>query len=98
MKRDRFNLELQALERKIRLLLSNHASLRKDLEALREENLQLKSIIQSKDDQLDRFQNKIKISTIVDRISVGEREAKEVKDKINDYIKEIDRCINQLSK
>ena len=60
--------------------------------------MQLKSVIKAKDDQIDNFQNKIKISTIVDRISVEEGEAKEVKDKINDYIKEIDRCINQLSK
>jgi hypothetical protein len=98
MKRDRFNLELQALERKIRLLLANHTSLKKDIEVLKAENQQLKSLINIKEDQLDRFQNKIKISTIVDRISVGEGEVKEVKDKINDYIKEIDRCINQLSK
>ena len=98
MKRDRFNLELQALERKIRLLLVNHTSLKKDLEAVKGENVQLKNVIKAKDDQIDHFQNKIKISTIVDSISVGESEATEVKNKIDDYIKEIDKCINQLSK
>ena len=98
MNRDRLNTELQSLERKIRLLLSQYQTVRKENDTLKLENQELKSILNSKDHQLNDFQNKIKISTIVDSINVGEHEAKEVKSKINEYIREIDKCIKQLTK
>ncbi len=98
MKRDRLNNELQTLERKIRLLMSQFAQEKKFNEDMKTQNAELKSLLKSKEEQISDFQNKIKISTIVDSISVGESEATEVKDKIDDYIKEIDKCINQLSK
>jgi chromosome segregation ATPase len=98
MKRDRLNNELQTLERKIRLLMNQYSQEKKSNEDLQIENTELKNLITSKEQQIHDFQNKIKISTIVDSISVGDSEAAEVKNKIDDYIKEIDKCINQLSK
>ena len=98
MKRDRLNNELNTLERKIRLLMNQYSQEKKNNEDLQIENSELKSLLTSKEQQILDFQNKIKISTIVDSISVGESEAAEVKNKIDDYIKEIDKCINQLSK
>ncbi len=98
MKRDRLNNELQALERKIRLLISQYSQEKKTNENLSNQNIELKSLLNSKEQQIQDFQNQIKISTIVDSISVGDSEATEVKNKIDDYIKEIDTCINQLSK
>ena len=71
---------------------------KKTREDLENQILELKSLLNSKEQQIHDFHNKIKISTIVDSISVGDSEAAEVKNKIDDYIKEIDRCINQLSK
>lgn len=98
MKRDRLNNELQSLERKIRLLMTQYTQEKKQNEDLKNQNKELKSLLNSKEQQILDFQNKIKISTIVDSISVGDTEATEVKSKIDDYIKEIDKCINQLSK
>ena len=98
MKRDRLNNELQALERKIRLLMTQYSQEKKSSNDLKNQNVELKSLLNSKEQQIQDFQNKIKISTIVDTISVGDSEAAEVKSKIDDYIKEIDKCINQLSK
>jgi len=98
MKRDRLNNELQTLERKIRLLMTEYTQEKKNNEDLKNHILELKSLLSAKEQQILDFQNKIKISTIVDRISVGDSEATEVKSKIDDYLKEIDKCINQLSK
>ena len=98
MKRDRLNNELQTLERKIRLLITQYTQEKKTSEDLKIQNQELKELLSAKEQQISDFQNKIKISTIVDSISVGETEATEVKNKIDDYIKEIDKCINQLSK
>ncbi len=98
MKRDRLNNELQTLERKIRLLMTQYTQEKKSNDDLTNKNVELKNLLNYKKQQIRDFQNKIKISTIVDSISVGESEATEVKIKIDDYIKEIDKCINQLSK
>lgn len=98
MKRDRLNTELQSLERKIRLLLNELNSVRRDHESIQKENQDLKALLSSKDKQLLDFQNKINISTIVDSIETGESEVSEVKEKLNEYIKEIDRCIQYLDK
>ena len=98
MKRDRLNNELQTLERKIRLLITQYSQEKKNAEDLKIQNQELQDLLTAKDQQISDFQNKIKISTIVDSISVGNSEATEVKSKIDDYIKEIDKCINQLSK
>jgi len=98
MKRDRLNNELQTLERKIRLLITQYTQEKKNSDDLKSQNEELKQLLSAKEQQISDFQNKIKISTIVDSISVGESEATEVKNKIDDYIKEIDKCISQLSK
>ena len=78
--------------------MTQYTQEKKNAEDLKIENQELKSLLTSKDQQISDFHNKKKITTIVDSISVGESEATEVKNKIDDYIKEIDRCISQLSK
>jgi chromosome segregation ATPase len=98
MKRDRLNSELQVLERKIRLLIAQYNQEKKRSEDFESKYQEIKALLDSKQQQIQNFQNKNNISTIVDSIAVGDNEAAEVKNKIDDYIKEIDRCINQLSK
>jgi chromosome segregation ATPase len=98
MKRDRLNSELQVLERKIRLLIAQYSQEKKRSEDFEMKYLEIKALLESKEHQIQDFQNKNNISTIVDSIAVGNNEAAEVKNKIDDYIKEIDKCINQLSK
>ena len=98
MKRDRLSLEVQSLERKVRLLLSQFDLLKKNNNELKKRNTQLEEQLKIKERQLNDFQNKYKISTIVNSIESGDEELKEVKERINNYIKEIDKCIYQLSK
>ena len=98
MKRDRLNNELQTLERKIRMLMQQYSQEKKTSADLKQEVSHLKDSLKAREQQISDLQNKIKISTMVDSISVGDLEATEVKSKIDDYIKEIDKCINQLSK
>lgn len=98
MEQEGLYAELQSLERRIRILLNEYSMAKEEAEALRRENQELRSAIQAKDNQLISFQNKIKISKIVDYVSDGEKDMPELKRKIDDYIKEIDKCILQLSK
>ena len=98
MKRDRLNSELQVLERKIRLLIAQYNQEKKRSEDFEMKYLEIKALLDSKEHQIQDFQNKNNISTIVDSIAVGNNEAAEVKNRIDDYIKEIDKCISQLNK
>ncbi len=97
MSQDLLKTKLATLERKLTLLLNEYNSIKNQNLALIGENEELRSLIKVKDEQIFNFQNKIKISKIVNEIDEGE-DSSELKRKIDDYIKEIDKCIAHLSK
>ncbi|UII27115.1 hypothetical protein LVD15_01430 [Fulvivirga maritima] len=98
MNNDQLKASLQTLERKINLLLGDHKALKLEISKLQEENQELHTVLKQKDEQINNFQNKIKISKIVNNIDTEEGNTSELKRKIDDYIKEIDKCIVHLSK
>jgi len=98
MEKDRLIKELTLLERRIKLFLNEHQSVQEQLRILKVENNNLKATLKSKEQQVLDFQNQNKISTIVGNISARGEDAGELKQYINDYIKEIDKCIAHLSK
>lgn len=97
MNREKLNLSLSNLERKVKFLLSNYKDLKQELNVAKSENQELKEIIRKRDDQIIDFQNKYKISKIVRNIRDGEDDTSELKNQINEYIREIDKCIMHLS-
>ncbi len=97
MSQDILKSHLSTLERKLTLLLNEYRSVKDKNLTLQEENEELRSLIKAKDEQIFNFQNKIKISKIVNEIDEGD-DSSELKRKIDDYIKEIDKCISHLSK
>ncbi|MTI40735.1 hypothetical protein [Fulvivirga lutimaris] len=98
MSQDLLKSNLSSLERKLSLLLDRHKTIKEEMEMLREENGELRSILKQKEEQVSSFQNQIKISKIVSEIDSDGKDASELKSKIDDYIKEIDKCILHLSK
>lgn len=88
---------MSALERKVELLVSQQNSLREELRQLREENSQLKSAIEEKDQEVSHFQKTLKLSKIVDNAVADHTDTTELKRTINEYIRKIDKCIAQLS-
>ena len=97
MNQEHLKSNLHALERKINILLANHKSIKEQVSDLERKNDELKKDLASKDQQLNDFQNRIKIDKIVDTVGADREYASGLKFKLNDYIKEIDRCIVQLS-
>ena len=97
MTREKLNLSLSNLERKVKFLLNNYQDLKEELSIVKSQNQELKELIRKKDDQILDFQNKYKISKIVRNIRDGEEDASELKNQINEYIREIDKCILHLS-
>lgn len=98
MNQEGLHTELNALERKVQLLLSEYQNAKNELNVLKSENQELRSALKQKDERIKDFQNQDKISKIVGSIGKSEEETSEMKGKIDEYIKEIDKCILHLTR
>ena len=98
MDQEALKTNLNGLERKIQVLLSEHRNLQEELRSAKTENNDLKTSLKTRDDQLSNFKNQIKITKIVDQISPEEGSSSELRRKVDEYIREIDKCIAYLSR
>jgi hypothetical protein len=89
--------KLEALESKLQMLTKEYNALKTEFRAVREENKELKALKEKQNEDLKNFQNQDKISKIVSSIAEDTQKSTELKLKINEYIKEIDKCIAHLS-
>ena len=94
---ERINSELQSLERKLHLLINEQKNLKAKNNLLEEQKKELESQLFSRNEQLQSFQNQIKISKIAGSVGADRKDASELKKKIDEYIGEVDRCITHLS-
>ena len=97
MDQDFLKSNINGLERKILMLLNEHRNMREELKNVKNENLALRQTLQGRDQQLESFKNQIKITRIADRIHPENGDVSELKKKVDDYIREIDKCIAHLS-
>jgi chromosome segregation ATPase len=89
---------LNGLERKIQMLLSERQSMRTEIESLKVENQDLRSAVKNREEQISGFQNQLKLAKLVDRIHPDDGSASEMKKRVDEYIREIDKCIAHLSR
>ena len=89
---------LNGLERKLLVLLNEHKNLKEEIRTLKSENQELKSAIRIRDEQIVGFHNQLKITKIVDNLHPEDGSASELKKKVDEYIREIDKCIAHLSR
>lgn len=82
--------KVKELVQKYRQLQEEYASALIEIQKLEEERNILKH-------ELNDFQNRFKISKIVTSIADEQPEHTQLKNKINEYIREIDKCIAHLS-
>jgi chromosome segregation ATPase len=91
-------LRLEHLEAKIQVLVEKYQALKKELEITTEENYALKELVKKQTVQLNNLENQYKISKIVASIAPDAEDAAELREKIDAYITDIDKCIAFLSK
>ncbi|MEM9325292.1 MAG: bZIP transcription factor [Bacteroidota bacterium] len=96
MSNDNLKKEIDNLERKVKLLVSEHQKLKDELAASRREIDLLKGELSVKDGELSNFQNKFKISKLVGNMVVEREDTMVLKAVLDDYITEIDKCIVHL--
>ncbi|WP_113925632.1 hypothetical protein [Cognataquiflexum aquatile] len=89
--------ELQRTEKLAAQVSRKLQQLEQDNKALVEESFLLRSKLEEKERALEDFKNQIKIAKLVNSIPVEEMESAELREKINNYIKEIDNIIAYLS-
>ena len=98
MDQELLKTNLSGLERKILVLINEHKSLRDEVKNLKLENQQLKNGLRSRDEQIASFHNQLKITKIEDNLNPEDGSVLELKRKVDEYIREIDKCIAHLSR
>jgi phage shock protein A len=98
MNQEQLKTNLNGLERKLQILIGEHKSLKEQVSLLKQENQDLRTGLKARDEQLHNFKNQIKISKIVDNLSPEDGSSSELKKKIEEYIREVDKCIAFLSR
>ncbi|EJF08458.1 MULTISPECIES: hypothetical protein [Pontibacter] len=88
--------QLQSIEDKVRKLLSKHDDVLHKLVAAQEEIKSLEALLEEREQQIKNFQNQENIVKIVDAIAGNTANSTELKLKLNEYIREIDKCIAYL--
>jgi len=87
------------IEKKVSNLISLYDSVKKKKEELLDKNGKLELEISEKDLTIKRLEEKIKLLRITKSVSAQEIESnQESKKKINEYVREIDKCIALLNK
>ena len=85
------------IEKKLSNLLSSYENLKDKNLKLKDENNKLISKIDDNSQIINSLNDKIKIMSISKSVDVSKNDIKQTKLKINEYIREIDKCIAQLN-
>ena len=88
--------QLARIESKLNKLVNRYNQAQVALGQAQNEIRELQSVIQQKDAEIKNFQNQDNIAKIVNTIAADAANATELKLKINEYIREIDKCIAYL--
>ena len=87
------------IESKVKKIISLYNSLKKEKEEILEDNHTLKSEVEDRKTDIKRLEEKIKLLRITKSVSAQDVEKnKESRQKINEYVREIDKCIALLNK
>ncbi|MFT2007534.1 hypothetical protein ACMA1I_02575 [Pontibacter sp. 13R65] len=96
MAKDKQLQQLQSIEDKLRKLIAKHADAQQRLVKAQEEVKFLEALVEEKDQQIKNFKNQENIVKIVETMAGNTANTTELKLKLNEYIREIDKCIAYL--
>jgi len=97
-----FNIKMKAivdsLEMKINKLISLYTVTKQEKAIIVNENANLKNELAEKQEVVKELEEKIKVIKISSLVSSNDEDKKKTKQNINEYVREIDRCIALLNK
>lgn len=88
---------ISSLEIKINKLLSSFNNLKLVNDDLKNEKFRLSLELEDKYKEINALNDKIKIMSISKSVDVSNNDVKETRLKINEYIREVDKCIALLN-
>ena len=86
------------IESKVLRLIENYKSLNNSKLMLEEENNILSEKLELRNKEIITLKEKIKLMNISKSVDSSNNELKETRLKINEYVREIDKCIGLLNK
>ena len=92
------NSILESIEEKLKIFIALYDKMNDEKNQLTEINQQLTNQISLQKKELNKLEEKIRILNISKTIESSGQELKDTRQKINDYVREIDKCIALLNK
>ena len=89
---------IQNIVDKLEKLVKNYKNLQLENSKLQKDNDALKVSLKEKEDSILSLQDKVKLINISKSIDAGKEGVKATRLKINEYVREIDKCIALLNK
>ena len=86
------------IEVKLGKFIAKHQQLSNEKLILTQENNDLSDELKKQEDEISTLQDKIKLMNISKSTEVSKEEVKASRLKINEYVREIDKCIALLNK
>ena len=86
------------IEVKLGKFIAKHQQLSNEKLILTQENNDLSDELKKKEDDISILKDKIKLMNISKSVEVSKEEVKASRLKINEYVREIDKCIALLNK
>ena len=92
------NAVLNSIKEKVRLLMSNNSSLKEQNMQLETKVSELKNTLEQRNAEIENFNEKVKMLKMAKSLSGDSKKNTEMKLKINELVREIDKCISLLNK
>ena len=90
---------VENIEKKVSKLIQLYQSVQKEKEEILTENNKLELDLSDKDESIKKLEERIKLLRITKSVSTqDDKRNKESRQKINEYVREIDKCIALLNK
>tara|TARA_B100001540_G_scaffold263333_1_gene243073 strand:+ start:1136 stop:1432 length:297 start_codon:yes stop_codon:yes gene_type:complete len=91
------SLVVESLESKVKKLIAQHDKAKEDIKQLKEENTLLQGKLTYAQVQTKELNEKNKVLKLAKSLSGKEGKSTDIKLKINELIREIDKCIAQVN-
>tara|TARA_B100000902_G_C27062109_1_gene789666 strand:+ start:483 stop:767 length:285 start_codon:yes stop_codon:yes gene_type:complete len=92
------NAVLNSVKEKVYLLMSNNSSLKEQNIQLEKKVSELKNTLEQQNTEIENFNEKVKMLKMAKSLSGDSEKNTEMKLKINELVREIDKCISLLNK
>ncbi len=89
---------IDSVEQKVEKLIAYCDALKKDNTALQEHNQTLQVALNEQENILKELEEKMRILKLAKSFSGENEKTVDIKEKINEFVNEIDRCINLLNR